>query len=770
MQPSAASLRICHAAAAAGPSGGGGSSSSPPELPPPAHRAANDAPAVTTAAAAAAELGRADGTGGGGVAAALESLRYPAEQQAAASATQTALLQRLAAAAERQAAAMEARPGSAAAQRPRQAGRPHLPSTRLLLLLCLSSSPASSPAVLHAASGFTTAEARELLAAALQGRAYVLPRRCEYQLPELLDALQALAGVRPGVEAREAPGRAGERECLVSFPRLPLPAAATATVPSRASRTAAAGPSGGSAPSPSAPAELPHLAPAGAATGGPAPGGGGGGVAAALESLRALAEQQAAASAAQTALLRQLAAAQERQAAAMEGLAAAQAALVGIAREQGAAAERHFRARLLQSALTRLDKVTSAPVDGVHKLLEAALPLGGAHVMHLDDGHTEPAAAKESVADGSAIVNAPPAQRYPAEPPSFTLGDIRRAIPAHCFERSTLKSSMHLAFDVLVCSVLWFASTFIDKLPVPGWVSYGILWPLYWFWQGAFMTGIWVIAHECGHGAFSPSDAVNDGVGLVFHSLLLVPYYSWKHSHRRHHQHTGSTELDEVFVPEVRPPGSKAHWIQRTPVYRLGHLLFQQLLGWPLYLAFNVSGHAYPRWANHFDPYSPIFTKKERIEVLISDLSLVAVVAGLAAVGKAFGWIWLLKTYGIPYLIVNHWLVMITFLQHTHPNLPHYGEGEWDWLRGAMATVDRSYGILNKVFHNITDTHVAHHLFSYMPHYHAMEATQHIKKVLGPYYATDERNCFAALWQELGACAFVTPDAGGPEKVYWYSK
>ena len=34
-------------------------------------------------------------------------------------------------------------------------------------------------------------------------------------------------------------------------------------------------------------------------------------------------------------------------------------------------------------------------------------------------------------------------------------------------------------------------------------------------------------------------------------------------------------------------------------------------------------------------------------------------------------------------------LVTITFLQHTHPNLPHYEDEEWDWIRGALATVDR---------------------------------------------------------------------------------
>lgn len=38
--------------------------------------------------------------------------------------------------------------------------------------------------------------------------------------------------------------------------------------------------------------------------------------------------------------------------------------------------------------------------------------------------------------------------------------------------------------------------------------------------------------------------------------------------------------------------------------------------------------------------------------------------------------------------------------------------GGRDWLRGALATVDRSYGILNYFHHHIADTHVAHHLFS----------------------------------------------------------
>jgi len=112
--------------------------------------------------------------------------------------------------------------------------------------------------------------------------------------------------------------------------------------------------------------------------------------------------------------------------------------------------------------------------------------------------------------------------------------------------------------------------------------------------------------------------------------------------------------------------------------------------------------------------------------------------------------------YFVPYLIVNYHLVLITYLQHTDVYMPHFDEDEWSWLRGALCTVDRSFGsILNYFFHHITDTHVAHHLFSYMPFYHAEEATQHIKKVLGKYYLCDETPIAQALWRSFRNCKFV---------------
>jgi len=259
-------------------------------------------------------------------------------------------------------------------------------------------------------------------------------------------------------------------------------------------------------------------------------------------------------------------------------------------------------------------------------------------------------------------------------------------------------------------------------------------------------------------------------VGLIFHSLLLVPYFSWKYSHRRHHSNTGSTDKDEVFVPQIRHEEREGRdWQLIAPVRAL-YLFMTLTIGWPLYLATNIAGRPYPRFANHFDPSSPIFNKRERAWIVVSDVALGVVGYGLYQLAQAFGTDWLVKTYVVPYLLVNMWLVMITLLQHTHPALPHFDAAEWEWMRGALSTVDRSYGLLDIFHHHIADTHVAHHLFSTMPHYHAQEATEAIRPILGDYYLFDERPIWKALWQDWSDCSYITPDKGGSKGVLWFRR
>ncbi|KAI7003051.1 hypothetical protein KC366_g19159, partial [Hortaea werneckii] len=134
--------------------------------------------------------------------------------------------------------------------------------------------------------------------------------------------------------------------------------------------------------------------------------------------------------------------------------------------------------------------------------------------------------------------------------PDYTIKDIRDAIPKHCFERSGLRGLSYVARDVaLMAGTFYLFNTYCTPANVPSYALRAALWTGYTFLQGLFGTGLWVLAHECGHQSFSPSKTLNDTVGWFAHSALLVPYFSWKISHGKHHKATGNMERDMVFLP-----------------------------------------------------------------------------------------------------------------------------------------------------------------------------------------------------------------------------
>ncbi|OLL23081.1 Delta(12) fatty acid desaturase [Neolecta irregularis DAH-3] len=350
-------------------------------------------------------------------------------------------------------------------------------------------------------------------------------------------------------------------------------------------------------------------------------------------------------------------------------------------------------------------------------------------------------------------------------PPDFAIKDIYDAIPKHCFQRSTFRGLSYVLRDFVLIATAGYCATYIHTL------SFFTLQCLAWFayasLQGAFMTGIWILAHECGHGAFSESPAICDFVGWILHSLVLIPYFSWKFSHAKHHKHTGSMEKDVVFVPrtlksKLEYRGKKiAEVLEEAPLFTLGGIIARQLLGWPVYLLDNGTGQTYTsRRKSHFDPGFPLFEKGQGKWVLVSDLGLAIMGFGIYICVEKFGWLNVMLYYGIPYLLVNSNLVWITYLQHTDPSIPHYRGPQWNFVRGAASTIDRDFGFVGRhLFHRIIETHVAHHFVSRMPFYHAEEATVAIRKVMGDAYLKDTTPIPLALWRTARTCQYV-PDDG----------
>ncbi|KAK2678694.1 Fatty acid desaturase domain [Fusarium oxysporum f. sp. vasinfectum] len=327
-------------------------------------------------------------------------------------------------------------------------------------------------------------------------------------------------------------------------------------------------------------------------------------------------------------------------------------------------------------------------------------------------------------------------------PPDFTIKDIRDAIPKHCFEQSTFKGYIYILRDI-ICLVTTFT------------IFYNF---------GLFGTGLWVIAHECGHQAFSESRLVNDATGWVLHSALLVPYFSWQISHGKHHKATGNMDRDMVFVPRTREQHA-------TRIGRIAYELSELTEETPAYTLLRLGEgrgkgkkNGLGGGVNHFDPRSPIYEAKQAKLIILSDIGIGIAIAALVYLSNTFGWTNMLVWYGIPYLWVNHWLVAITFLQHTDPTLPHYTADEWNFVRGAAATIDRDMGFIGRhLLHGIIETHVLHHYVSTIPFYNADEASKAIRPVMGDHYRTDTKDgawgFIRALWISAQMCQWVEPSA-----------
>ncbi|KAJ0084390.1 hypothetical protein Patl1_31091 [Pistacia atlantica] len=310
-------------------------------------------------------------------------------------------------------------------------------------------------------------------------------------------------------------------------------------------------------------------------------------------------------------------------------------------------------------------------------------------------------------------------------PPSFKINEIRAAIPQHCWVKNTWRSLSYVLRDVLVIFTLIAASTHLNN-----W----FFWPLYWTAQGTMFWAIFVLGHDCGHGSFSDNSKLNSLVGHVLHSSILVPYHGWRISHRTHHQNHGNIEKDESWVPLTEkifkelPPKSRI--LRFTVPF--------PMLAYPLYLWFRTPG----KEGSHFNPNSSLFKADEWKLVVTSTLCWTLMVVLLAYLSFVVGPVQMLKIYGVPYLIFVMWVDFVTYLHHhghDEHKLPWYRGKEWSYLRGGLTTVDRDYGMFNNIHHDI-GTHVIHHLFPQIPHYHLVEATKAAKPVLGKYYREPKKS------------------------------
>ena len=114
-----------------------------------------------------------------------------------------------------------------------------------------------------------------------------------------------------------------------------------------------------------------------------------------------------------------------------------------------------------------------------------------------------------------------------------SMKEFQSVIPDKCFKSQTTTSLGYLLQTIIIQAIVVAIGLTIpfSQRMIPIWILYAFL-------SGTTAMGFWVIAHECGHGAFSKNKTLETITGYLLHSLLLVPYFSWQRSHAVHHRYT----------------------------------------------------------------------------------------------------------------------------------------------------------------------------------------------------------------------------------------
>ena len=162
----------------------------------------------------------------------------------------------------------------------------------------------------------------------------------------------------------------------------------------------------------------------------------------------------------------------------------------------------------------------------------------------------------------------------PMAAPASALANDARALARTlaCYrEPNHLRSIVEIAITILPFVLLWAIMWF--ALDLGYWL--GLLFAVP---AAGFLVRLFMIQHDCGHGAFFRSRLANDWVGRVIGVLTLTPYDCWRRAHAIHHATSGNLDrrgVGDIDTLTVREYLSRSRWARlRYRIYRHPFVMF----------------------------------------------------------------------------------------------------------------------------------------------------------------------------------------------------
>ena len=271
-------------------------------------------------------------------------------------------------------------------------------------------------------------------------------------------------------------------------------------------------------------------------------------------------------------------------------------------------------------------------------------------------------------------------------------------------EPSTRRSLWELAATLIPFFALWALAWM--ALSISPWLALGLA-----MLNGAFLVRIFIIQHDCGHGAFLANRTAQDWLGRALGVLTLTPYDVWRRTHSIHHAHHG--DLDQRGIGDVLTLTIE-EYRARNWFGRLMYRLYRN----PVVLF--VLGPSYLFLLQNRLPFGLMKSGWRYWTSAMGTNAMIGIAIGLIL---WFGGLWPVLLIYLPTSLIAATLgVWLFYVQHQFEET-HWAKGD-DWQLHDAALEGSSHYILPQPlrwFSGNIGIHHVHHLYSRIPFYRLPE-------------------------------------------------
>jgi omega-6 fatty acid desaturase (delta-12 desaturase) len=322
----------------------------------------------------------------------------------------------------------------------------------------------------------------------------------------------------------------------------------------------------------------------------------------------------------------------------------------------------------------------------------------------------------------------------PSGAASIKLRDIINTVPREYFQKNVRKAWSQVAITLGAVALSYLAIIYAP------WY----LLPIAWIFAGTALTGMFVIAHDCGHRSFARKIWVNDLVGHILMLPLIYPFHSWRLLHDRHHVHTNKLSVDNTWEP-----WSIEAFRESNVVLQFFYRGIRKHFWWIGSIAHWV--------INHFDLSRVAERDQGKMKLSITVVILFSAVFFPTLIATTGIW-GLVKFWLMPWLFYHFWMSTFTLVHHTALNIKFEPAETWNEAIAQLSgTVHCDYPKWVEVLCHDINVHIPHHVSVAIPSYNLRLVHQSLRENWGEYLQ-EQTFSWALMNNIISQCHLYHPE------------